>query len=151
MSLHLDATIAASDEAALSQEAEHTSRIWTASALSPIVGSASIAIGIMGRQYPDATVQDAMDLIAEAAARVRAGEVGDLESMLVGQAITLNTAFMELARIAGPHIRGNFLAAEKYVRLALKAQAQCRATIEAIAALRQTRTAGSGQTNYSSG
>ena len=60
------------------------------------------------------------------------GDLSHQRALLAGQAIALNTIFTELARRAGANM-GEYLGAmESYMRLALKAQAQSRATIEAL-------------------
>ena len=52
--------------------------------------------------------------------------------MLAVQADTLNSVFTELARRAALNMGEYINATELYMRLGLKAQAQCRATIEAL-------------------
>jgi hypothetical protein len=56
--------------------------------------------------------------------------------VLVAQAASLNSIFTELARRAGLNMGEYIGATESYMRLALKAQAQCRATIETLAAMK---------------
>jgi len=65
---------------------------------------------------------------------VVSGDLGRVERMLIGQAITLDTMFANLAEraIRQEHLKGM----ETFMRLALKAQAQCRATGEALALLK---------------
>lgn len=65
---------------------------------------------------------------------VVAGDLGRVERMLIGQAITLDTIFANLAERASrqEHLKNM----ETYMRLAMKAQAQCRATAEALALLK---------------
>lgn len=60
---------------------------------------------------------------------------GNLElavQLLTNQAITLDAIFTEMARRSGLNMGEYIEAAERYMRLALKAQAQSRATIEAL-------------------
>ena len=65
---------------------------------------------------------------------VVAGDLGRVERMLIGQAITLDTIFANLAERAS---RQEYLKnMETYLRLAMKAQSQCRATAEALALLK---------------
>jgi hypothetical protein len=62
-----------------------------------------------------------------------------VEAMLAVQAHTLDAIFNDMARRAALN-RAKFLdAADKYLRLALKAQSQCRATIEALAEIKNPR------------
>ena len=67
---------------------------------------------------------------------------GDLKlagHLLASQAITLDAIFTEMARRSGMNIFEHLDASEKYMRLALKAQANSRATLEALAKLHQPR------------
>lgn len=67
---------------------------------------------------------------------------GDLEMasrILSAQAIALDSMFAELARRAALNMGDYINAAERYGRLALKAQSNCRATLEALAKLHQPR------------
>lgn len=67
--------------------------------------------------------------------QAKAGANGDLSharAMLTGQAIALNTIFTEMARRAGCNMGEYLQATQTYLRLALKAQSQCRSTIEAL-------------------
>ena len=67
---------------------------------------------------------------------------GDLKlasNMLVAQAHSLDALFTELARRATMNMGEYMGATESYGRLALKAQANCRATLEALMKLHQPR------------
>ena len=84
--------------------------------------------------------QDLGELITglrEQVRQVQDGNMGRVEAMLYGQAMTLQTIFTSLARKA---------VAQEYLKqfqanltLALKAQAQCRATLEALAEIKNPR------------
>lgn len=75
-------------------------------------------------------------------ARGDAAAKGDLafaSRVLAAQAMTLDTIFTEMARRMALNM-GEFLpATETYARIALKAQSQSRATLEALAKLHQPR------------
>jgi hypothetical protein len=86
--------------------------------------------------------------------RVAAGETKDVESMLASQALTLDSIFHKLALQAERNIGQYPKATDLYLRLALKAQNQCRATAESLAAMKsprqyisQTNVAGAMQIN----
>lgn len=68
-----------------------------------------------------------------------AGEMAFASRTLAAQAITLDAMFTELARRAAANMGEYINAAERYARLALKAQANSRATLEALAKLHQPR------------
>jgi len=74
-------------------------------------------------------------LIAELATQAKSASDGNLqqaEEMLVAQAHSLEAIFHELARRSALNMREYVGAAETFMRLALKAQSQCRATIETL-------------------
>ena len=69
--------------------------------------------------------------------KVQAGDMQPVEAMLYGQAVTLETIFTSLARRAA-HNDG-LKQFQVNLTLALKAQAQCRATLEALAEIKNPR------------
>jgi hypothetical protein len=72
--------------------------------------------------------------VVEAAERVNRGDLGAVEAMLTAQSITLNAMFVHLSR--GAYLSSHMDKKEQYLRLALKAQSQCRTTAEALAELK---------------
>jgi hypothetical protein len=72
---------------------------------------------------------------------VKAGNLGQAENILITQANTLDVIFNELAAHAGANIRSNVDKAERYLRMALKAQSQCRTTLEALAEIKMPKSA----------
>lgn len=83
---------------------------------------------------------DLASLVGELADQSKAASAGDLgrvEAMLTTQAHTLDTIFNVLAQRGAVNMTGGYMAAgEIYLRLALKAQSQCRTTIEALGFLK---------------
>ena len=65
----------------------------------------------------------------------RDGDLKHQKVMLAAQADALNSIFTEMARRAALNMGEYLGATETYLRLGLKAQAQCRATIEALDSL----------------
>lgn len=63
---------------------------------------------------------------------VTAGDLSHHRALLAGQAIALNSIFTEMSRRSALNMGEYLQASETYMRLALKAQAQSRATIEAL-------------------
>jgi hypothetical protein len=61
--------------------------------------------------------------------------------MLLTQAHTLDVIFNALAQRAGANIGTRKDAAETYLRMALKAQSQCRTTLEALAEIKAPKSA----------
>ena len=67
------------------------------------------------------------------------GDLALATELLVAQALSLDAMFAELARRSAVNFGDYPLAAERYARLAFKAQANSRAAIEALAKLHQPR------------
>ena len=77
--------------------------------------------------------------MVETGGQASAGNLERMERMLSAQAQTLNIMFTELARRAALNMGERLDATETYLRLALKAQAQSRATVEALAEMKNPR------------
>jgi hypothetical protein len=78
--------------------------------------------------------------LAKQVAAVKAGDLSRPEAMLVCQAHALEELFCNLSRRATSNMTGGYLdAADRYFRLAFKAQAQCRTTLEALAEIKNPR------------
>jgi len=67
------------------------------------------------------------------------GELEFVSRMLAAQAVTLDNVFTELARRMALNMGEHLNATDIYARHAMKAQAQSRATLEALAKLHQPR------------
>lgn len=84
---------------------------------------------------------DLTSLVNAFAAQVKSIHSGDLkraEELLISQAQTLDTIFHQLVRRSvGNMGQGHYLqVADTYMRLALRAQGQCRATLETLAVVK---------------
>ena len=82
---------------------------------------------------------DFADAFEKAGERARKGELAMASELLASQAITLDNIFTEMARRMAFNMGDYLGATETYARIAMKAQAQSRATIEALAKLHQPR------------
>ncbi len=71
--------------------------------------------------------------------RAESGDLAIASRLLVAQALSLDGIFTEMARRGAVNMREYPQAMEIYMRLALKAQANSRATLEALAKLHQPR------------
>lgn len=111
--------------------------------LEPYVRHGLIAGTFAGRSM--ASTEDKPRLMESAAfidAQAKAtadADLSPLSHMLTAQAITLDSIFTELCRCATLNLNDYPHAADRYTRLALKAQSNCRATLEALAKLHQPR------------
>lgn len=77
--------------------------------------------------------------LAEQSKEISGGNLVRAEAMLITQASTLDTLFHTLTRRSMMNMGEYMDAAETYMRLALKAQAQCRSTVEALAEIKNPR------------
>ena len=73
------------------------------------------------------------------AEKASAGDLTMASHMLAAQACTLDAIFTEMARRSVMNMGEYIAASETYMRLALKAQANSRATLDALAKLHQPR------------
>lgn len=90
-----------------------------------------------------------MDRLAEDVKDVWGGDMKRAEAMLFGQAHALQSMFMELARRATTQ---EYLKQwESYLRMALKAQNQCRMTLETLAAIKNPPVVFAQQANINNG
>lgn len=84
-------------------------------------------------------IGDYADAIGEKAEAGAKGNLAFASRMLTAQAVTLDTIFAEMARRMALNMGEYLGATETYARIAMKAQAQSRATLEALAKLHQPR------------
>lgn len=89
---------------------------------------------------PDAPgLADYADAIRERGSKAAKGDLEFASRMLAAQASTLDNIFTEMARRMACNMGEYLQATELYSRIALKAQAGSRATLEALAKLHQPR------------
>ena len=69
-------------------------------------------------------------------AAVHRGDLREAEAILTAQALALNAIFAQMAVYSGLNIEHSLDVADRLMRLALKAQGQCRATFETLAAIK---------------
>ena len=70
---------------------------------------------------------------------MHSGDMKEIESMLFAQALTLQATFTALSRRAAANAGEYVATTDTYLRLALKAQGQCRATLETLANIKNPR------------
>lgn len=110
------------------------------------------AAATMQRIEPSLEVNTLADELAAQVARVNAGDMKRPEAMLYTQAATLNELFNSLARRAQSNIgAGNLPAGETFLRLALKAQSQSRATLETLSVIKNPPVVFAKQANFANG
>ena len=94
---------------------------------------------MMGSDLELPGIGDYADHVLSVTDKAAAGDLAMASKILAAQAITLDSMFAELARRAANNMGEYINAAERYGRLALKAQSNCRATLEALAKMHQPR------------
>lgn len=99
----------------------------------------------------DVSLGDVISSLKEHAGKIKGGDLGRIEAMLGGQAAALNTMFAELARRGAVNMGEYMGAAETYLKLALRAQSQCRATLETLAAIKSPPVVFAKQANIAHG
>jgi len=82
---------------------------------------------------------------------VKAGDLAGVEAVLAAQVVALNLIFGELARRAALHMDEHLDAMDRNLRLAMKAQSQCRATAETLAIMKQGPAVYARQANIAHG
>lgn len=115
-------------------------RVSAEMALGPLVGNMSTALDYSTALMGDLVLQDCVDVMADDIKAVNSGDLSKLEGMLTAQAHALDAMFNHYAKKAFHEAK--FLPQlESYSRLAMKAQAQCRTTVEAIAEIKAPKSA----------
>ena len=87
----------------------------------------------------DVNLMALIESLQQSTDQTKAGDLSHLEAMLIGQATALQTIFTSLAKRASHQEYQKHL--ESFLGLALKAQAQSRATISALVELKYPRQA----------
>lgn len=83
--------------------------------------------------WGDADIVGLIDELKVKAIKIQDGDMKPVEAMLYGQAQALQSIFTNMARRSAMNAGEYINASETYMKLALKAQSQCRATLETLA------------------
>jgi len=86
--------------------------------------------------FRDTDLNSLVDTLSEQIKATNSNDLANLEGMLTGQAYALNAIFNRLTQIASWNIDDHLKGAEICLKLGLRAQSQCRSTIEAISAVK---------------
>ena len=107
-------------------------------ALQPSVNAAVVIASYQSNVHgKDVDIDELVDGLRTTFVKVKDGNLSNLEAMLIGQATALQSIFTSLARRSQQQeYQKNF---ESFLGLALKAQAQSRATIQAVVELKYPR------------
>lgn len=103
------------------------------------VAASGFATKMLGSKIEQPGLGDYADYVQLTGEKAAGGDLAMASHILAAQALTLDNMFTELARRAALNMSEYVNAAERYGRLALKAQSNCRATLETLAKLHQPR------------
>ena len=120
-------------------------------AVHPVVSAAATVRSFAHGSFGPVPMTETAEALSESVKAVKGGDLSGPEAMLLSQAHSLSAIFTELARRSAVNMGEYIEASEKYMRLALKAQAQCRATIETLATLKNPPVVFARQANISAG
>lgn len=120
-------------------------------AMNGIVNGATLAVDFSKGNYGELSLTDCISELNKKARSVHKGSLQDAETLLTAQAFALDAIFMSLARRAQMNMGEYLDAADRYMRLALKAQGQCRATLETLANIKNPPVVVARQANISNG
>ncbi|WP_439519089.1 hypothetical protein [Hydrogenophaga sp.] len=103
------------------------------------------------RMHGEVGITQAVKSLRATMKDVHAGNLQSSETLLYSQAVALNTMFAEMACRSYLNMGTYPQVAESYMRLALKAQSQCRNTLETLANIKNPPVVFAKQANISNG
>lgn len=136
---------------AVRQEPNETEKLTLARSVTAPTVRGAVTIEAFSKAYGETDLGALMDVLRAQNEKVQGGDMKRAESLLMTQAHTLDAIFNELARRAAVNMGDYLNATERYMRLALKAQSQCRATLEALAAIKNPPVIYARQANIANG
>lgn len=116
-----------------------------------LVTNAGLVATFSRWELSELSLTDMVASLKESGTAVNNGDLKGAEQMLNAQAVSLNSIFTELARRSALQVGVHMEAMERYMRLALKAQGQCRATLETLAAIKNPPVVFARQANIANG
>lgn len=120
-------------------------------AAGPHFGAAGAIIHYGNADMGELSITDLVHVLNEQSDTINRGDLSNIEAMLGSHATALNVMFAELARRAAVNMGEYIDATEIYLKLALRAQSQCRATLETLAAIKNPPIVFAKQANIAHG
>lgn len=120
-------------------------------ATSAVASSAYVTASFSRLSFGEVPYLEVVKNVADLALSVRKGNLNSVEDTLVAQANALNSIFASMATRAHMNSGEYLEATETYMKLALRAQSQCRATLETLAAIKNPPVVFAKQANISHG
>lgn len=117
-----------------------------------LAGNAALTVWYSNASYGgELSLSDMVRSLETTGKAVNGGSLQAAEQTLMAQSISLNAIYTELARRAAMQMGTYPDAFERYMRLALKAQGQCRTTLESLAAIKNPPVVFAKQANIAHG
>lgn len=110
--------------------------------------NAVTAVGF-SKMFGELDLAECVTALVTETQRVNSGELAGLEATLTAQVVTLNAMFTQLALQTSKMTVVDQI--DRFTRLALKAQGQCRATVETLALMKSPPTVFARQANFANG
>jgi hypothetical protein len=123
----------------LKQDNEGTSKRYAKASITASNMSAILADSFTKNIFPEMAIVDVASELSANIKDIQSGNMQSIEAMLVGQAQALQTMFVSLGRQAAS--KTQLAQYTAFMNLALKAQSQSRATIQALTELKYPKQA----------
>ena len=130
---------------------EDDARALARKILAPTVGAALTTNAFRPNGISEQDLPSLVMELGEQCEQANANNLGREEAMLVAQAHSLDAIYNRLAGRAAVNMADHPQAMEIFLRMALRAQSQCRATIEALAAIKNPPVIYARQANFATG
>ena len=133
------------------REGQSAERATTDLMAEGVATNANLAVSYLRQEQGSLSLSDMVDSLKANGEAINRGDLSAAERMLAAQASALNAIFAEMARIAQCNLFKVPDVADRYLRLALKAQSQCRATVETLAEMKNPPVVFTRQMNVAHG
>lgn len=132
-------------------DAKDMEKLYAESAVGGMVSNMMLMQSFGQRVNGEVGITPAVKALRATMKDVHAGNLQSSETLLYSQAVALNAMFAELACRSALNMGSYPQAADSYMRLALKAQSQCRNTLETLANIKNPPVVFARQANISNG
>lgn len=136
--------VATASTVSASEKRKHTARLTTSAS-----ANAAAVIELYGKPFGEQDINELYDCLSNSVNQVWDGDMRRTEAMLITQAEALQAIFTNFARrTLNQEYQKNF---ESFMRMALKAQNQCRMTLETLATIKNPPVVFAKQANIANG
>lgn len=124
----------------IDQTGKSRERLMSEIGLSSITTNAQTARSYAMVTFGELDLFQTVGVVREKTEKVKSGDLSELEATLTAQITALDAIFNELARRAQLNLGQHLAAAETYLKLAFRAQAQACKTVQTIGELKSPRS-----------